>query len=91
MCLARDYEYESGSFDLAPGDSVLLYTDGVTEAMNGKRHLFAEERLERTLTESDHSAAQEIVESTIKAVMEFAAGESQRDDITALSVIYHGR
>jgi sigma-B regulation protein RsbU (phosphoserine phosphatase) len=90
LCLTRDYQYEPGSFKLTPGESVLLYTDGVTEAMNRERHLFEEHRLEKVLSEAVGNSAQQIVESTIEAVADFTAGENQKDDITTLSVVFHG-
>jgi serine phosphatase RsbU (regulator of sigma subunit)/pSer/pThr/pTyr-binding forkhead associated (FHA) protein len=67
---------------LAPGDMLVIYSDGVTEANNGNLDEFGEERLVRVLRENRHRPAVEIVQAVTEAVAEFAAGAPQADDIT---------
>jgi serine phosphatase RsbU (regulator of sigma subunit) len=70
---------------LEPGETLLAYTDGVTEAINAQRESFSKERLLATLQPAAPSAAVllERVESSVRA---HAAGEAASDDITMLAV-----
>lgn len=85
LAVADGLDYESAAITLAPGDSLFLYTDGVTEAMDDKGALFGEARLAETIRETAASVS-ELVHHTIDAVNLFAAGEPQADDITVLAV-----
>ena len=83
--------YETKTLRLEPMDTLLLYTDGVTEAMNAGQELFGDDRL-RSLTEVRTGAApKELVEALFGAVRHFAGGEEQSDDITVLALRYRGR
>lgn len=79
------------AFELAPGDRIFLYTDGVTEASDGKRR-FGTEQLLTTLNETAEVASdQEIIDRVRTAVDRFAGDAPQFDDITMLSFTYKGR
>lgn len=78
--------FEQRVATLHPGDVVLLYTDGVTEAMNAERQLFGEERLEAVLHECHQCPPHEIIDAILAAVHEFAGDESQSDDMTMVVV-----
>ena len=81
-----DYEYEETSLQLEHGDTLLLYTDGVTEAINPSEEEFTETRLEQTLKKVSGQTCQQIID-TIKAdVKTFADGAEQSDDITLLAL-----
>lgn len=82
--------YAPLSTTLEPGEAILLYTDGVTEAMNEALDLFSEQRLEDTLREYKDASARTIVEGVMQRVHEHAAGAVQSDDITMLCVRYLG-
>jgi PAS domain S-box-containing protein len=82
--------YDQDSAALQPGDSILLYTDGVTEAFNEQEQLFSEGRLEDFLGIKDLDSAENIVTGTIEEVNQFAGGAEQSDDITLLAVQYLG-
>jgi sigma-B regulation protein RsbU (phosphoserine phosphatase) len=69
--------------DLAPGDCVLLYTDGASEAMNSRSEEFGENRLSDALAGCSGSAA-EVLRAAEAAVVAFCDGERQRDDLTLL-------
>lgn len=72
---------------LQPGDSLYLYTDGVTEAADGSDELFGEERLEQVLaTMDDDTDVKAVCTSIEEAVHAFADGAPQSDDITMLCV-----
>lgn len=68
--------------DLAPGDCVVLYTDGVTEAMNASRQLFGDEQLQAVVAGHSGGSAQEIVRAIVRAVHAFADGAPASDDVT---------
>ena len=73
------------SLELEPGDSLVLYTDGVTEAMNEKDELFGDERLLAFLREPRPSAA-ETVSSLVAAVRAFVGKREASDDIAVLAL-----
>jgi sigma-B regulation protein RsbU (phosphoserine phosphatase) len=75
---------------LERADLVLLYTDGVTEAMDSKNNLFSEDRLVRLLKEPDMGSAEKAVNSTVSAVKTFESGAEQTDDVTVLAFQFHG-
>ncbi len=80
--------YGEGTLQMYRGDALLLFTDGVTEAMNKGRELFGESRLEEVLASTAESGVKGIVESVFSAVRTFADGAEQSDDITLLAVRY---
>jgi len=84
-------EYSTASFTMAPGDTLLLYTDGVTEAMNPAQELYGEERLSH-FAESKRGFvnARAMVEELERDVTAFANGAEQSDDITILALRYLG-
>ncbi len=69
---------------LEPGETLLLYTDGVPEAKSSTGEQFSEEHL-RTLLESWQGSAEELLQTVVQAVAEFAQGAEQHDDITMLA------
>lgn len=79
-------QFEQHSLTMAPGDVLLLYTDGVTEAMNLERELFGDERLAAVLRAHHHRSPQEIIGAVLTAVTAFAGGQSQADDITMVVI-----
>lgn len=80
--------YDNATITMAPGDSLLLYTDGITEAMNANKDFFAEERLETALKTLSDVSSKQIVSDIIKETQAFAAGFPQSDDITGLAVTF---
>jgi serine phosphatase RsbU (regulator of sigma subunit)/CHASE2 domain-containing sensor protein len=86
-----DISYVPRSIALAPGDMLLLYTDGVTEAENAQSAQFGMERLEQAILEIRGHSAQSVVEHVIKRVAEFAKGAPQSDDITCVAVVRNER
>ena len=76
--------YRSERFSIRPGDRLFLYTDGVTEAMNGSAELFGEPRLEAVL----RSAGPKPAEDVQQALHAFVTGAEQSDDITMLSFAF---
>jgi len=83
-------QYESGSLRLGPGDAILLYTDGVTEAMNPAQELYGEARLVDLAASSAGQDAQGLCAELAAGVHQFADGAEQSDDITLLVLRYRG-
>ena len=88
-----DYPYRSDSTRLNPGDALLLYTDGVTEAESREKKLFGEEALRAAFARSVHrstSGARGYVEGVYGSLLDHTSGAEQNDDITMLAVVYRG-
>jgi sigma-B regulation protein RsbU (phosphoserine phosphatase) len=86
-----DFDFQTGTIFLQPGDSLVLYTDGVNEAMNGDRQLFSTPAIADTLrTVHSGNAAAGICETVITSVDAFVKDAPQSDDITLLIIRYCG-
>jgi sigma-B regulation protein RsbU (phosphoserine phosphatase) len=70
--------------DLASGDVIVLYTDGITEAMNFQNDLFGESRLSRIVEEHGHLESGELRERIMREVEAFVGGADQHDDMTMI-------
>jgi sigma-B regulation protein RsbU (phosphoserine phosphatase) len=88
--LLPDSEYETGHLQLAPGDSVFLYTDGVTEAMNTEQKFFGERRLKELMAGLGGLEPKDAVGRVLSAVREYAAAADQSDDITVMAIRWTG-
>ena len=84
-------EYKSCTLSLNPGETLFLYTDGVTEALDGKGDFFGEERLTDALNAVSEPNPKTFCNVVRMAVAAFAEGVSQADDITVLAVEYVSR
>jgi phosphoserine phosphatase RsbU/P len=80
------FAYESIEHRLAPGDCLFLYTDGVTEAEDGKGGFFEESGLLDVLRSQAGVPAREAVEAVIERVRAFVGGAAQSDDIAAMAM-----
>jgi sigma-B regulation protein RsbU (phosphoserine phosphatase) len=78
--------YEAQERQLAPGDVLVMYTDGITEAFNGDRQMFGQERLVEAVQTHPAASAQELLEAIEAAVAAFAGSTPQSDDITVLTL-----
>jgi phosphoserine phosphatase RsbU/P len=78
--------YKAQSLALSPGDLVLLYTDGVTEAENAEGVQFGAERLEQVAVAMRDLSAREAVETVVRDVADFSKGAPQFDDITCIAL-----
>ncbi len=81
-----ELEFDQNCVTLSPGDTVICYTDGVTEAMDGNGEQFGIERLRQTFLETPPLDADDAVQKIFDAVSEFAGGTVQSDDITCLTL-----
>jgi serine phosphatase RsbU (regulator of sigma subunit) len=79
-------KYPENCVTLNPGDILILYTDGVTEARNPKGDFFSTEGLHDIIVTGGKSSAQELLQTIKNAIIDFASGEQQADDITLLII-----
>jgi serine phosphatase RsbU (regulator of sigma subunit) len=86
--LVETSSFASSRFQLEPGDTLLLYTDGVTEAEDRDGNLFQEARLKEAFGQQQHSSLKTLQDGIWSAVEKFADGASQSDDVTLLVVRY---
>lgn len=91
VAVLEGFVYVERTFDLAPGDALFLYTDGVTEAFDVDQNPYGEARLETLLNSgaSDWSVL-ELSERVLASVHIFERGAPQADDITCLTLRYFG-
>ena len=81
---ASEQEYGAEQVTLLPGDLLVLYTDGVTEAINGSNEEFSEARLMETVLSVREHSSREIIREIRDVIDEHAGGEPQFDDITLM-------
>ena len=86
-----DFQYPVERHQLTPGDLLLLYTDGVTEAEGPDHSFYTTGRLQLLLRSAPTATARDLVEFVREDVRRFAAGAEQADDITVLAVRWTGR
>jgi serine phosphatase RsbU (regulator of sigma subunit) len=79
-----DAEYEETRIQLAPGDKVVFYTDGIVEAMNEQEELYGFDRLLETVQEARSMGAESLLKEVVDKVNEFAGGAAQHDDLTVI-------
>jgi len=85
-----DFHYSIEQRQLAPGEMVLAYTDGVTEAQDSHHALYSGARLKRLLASAPATGAKTVIDFVRDDVRRFAAGAEQADDITLLAVRWLG-
>jgi len=81
--------YEKAIIQLSPGDTLVTFTDGVTEAENENQDFFEEERVIQNLEKNSAKSLNSLVKGLFLDVMKFTGTATQSDDITVLSVRYN--
>ena len=79
---------ERETFPLEPGETFVLFSDGVSEAMNATEDFYGEDRLLMALSASAGTSAADTVETVLADVRAFVAGAKQSDDITVVAARY---
>ena len=90
MAAMENSRYKAQTLDLLPGDTLFLYTDGVTEATNEHNELFGNDRLLDALTHGGGNGTKEMCRFVKRQIDAFVSKASQFDDITMLAVEYKG-
>ena len=83
-------DYTESTMGLEPDDLVVVYSDGVTEAMDQEKQMFGETRLKELLVDDKVSTAESTVRTIADAVTSFEHGTLQSDDVTVIAIKYHG-
>ena len=86
--LIQEAEYVTARVKLEPGDTLILFSDGVTEAMDPSEELYGVPRLREVLTGQSDCALDKLQKSILESVENFAKGAHQADDLTLLIVRY---
>ncbi|MFW6143128.1 MAG: PP2C family protein-serine/threonine phosphatase [Desulfovermiculus sp.] len=87
----EDMVFQTRTRMMLPGEKLLAYTDGVTEAMNPGRELYSEQRLESEVRGLAAAGPEDMVSGILQSVHAFASGADQSDDITLLALLYTGQ
>ena len=82
--------YDESSLTLAAGDTLFLYTDGISEAMNKDGEMFEEARIQSVLSVGHEISVDAVIENVTLAVAEFVGDAPASDDITCLVLRYDG-
>ena len=82
--LMPDAVYSSTQVKMQPGDRIVLFSDGITEAQNTKGEFYGDERLNTAA--SSHSP----VETILQSVIQFCAESAFEDDCTVVDLVYKG-
>ena len=83
--------YTNSQVQLEPGDTLIVYTDGVNEAMNEKKELYGEDRLLNFTRGEEEKSVSEITSDICASIHQHAGNEPQSDDITILALRYNGQ
>ncbi len=87
LCVIQGYQYQSQRYRMTPGETLCLYTDGVTEAMNAAGELYGRQRLLSVLTAAlAASDAVELVGAVRDDVHKFVGATERSDDLTILAL-----
>ena len=87
--LMPDLEYSEQETTIAPGLTLFLYTDGLTEAENANKELFGRDRIDKVLATFSGSP-QQLIEAMTDAVHQYVGDTEQSDDLTMLAFKYRG-
>lgn len=87
----EDATYVQWTIPMQPQDSLLLYTDGVTEAFNPQEEMFDETGLKTAMAGMRGHSSRDLVQQIVQAVQTFADGAPQSDDLTLMAIRYCGR
>ena len=83
-------EFLTSAAQLGPSDTIVISTDGVTEAMNAGREVYSDARFLETVGQLKGKNPTEITQGVMDSVTEHAAGAPPSDDITIMTVVYKG-
>jgi sigma-B regulation protein RsbU (phosphoserine phosphatase) len=90
MGIRASFTYESSTLKLARSETLFLFTDGITEAMNGSGELFGEERLMASLQSCAEKPPRDLISAVLRDVRGFAGGAAPSDDIAVLACRWRG-
>ena len=83
--------YKEHTFQMYPGDSLFVYTDGVAEATSAEKELFGTERMLKALNRDPNASPEDTLHHVMDGINAFVAGAEQFDDITMMCLKYVGK
>ncbi|MEG0075246.1 MAG: SpoIIE family protein phosphatase [Eubacterium sp.] len=92
MAILPNYQYKQQTIKILPDDTLFLFTDGVTEAIDNQGHFFGDYRLQQALnsiSNIDNYSSDSIIDQIQKKLADFTQNEIQHDDITMLCLKFH--
>ena len=87
----EDFNYTTKSMTMQPGDTLFIYTDGVTEAMDSKQNLYSDDRLLAEAERCSDLDAEPFIHAIDDSIKAFTGGAEQSDDITMLAMQFLGK
>jgi len=90
LCVIEGFQYPTAHRQLAPGETLCVVTDGVTEAMNPRGELYGSKRVRLLVAAGTDANPRKLVDALAADVRRFADGAEQADDITLLGVRWNG-
>jgi sigma-B regulation protein RsbU (phosphoserine phosphatase) len=86
----EEASFEPAHLQMHPGDALLVYTDGVTEARDAAGRFFSHERLHRLFDAREAGNASELVHALKNGLVQFSGDAARADDVTILALVYRG-
>lgn len=86
LAMMGEFVYEDDAITIEPGEVIVMYSDGITEAMNAAEEMFTEQRVAETLQAHQNGSAKEILEKLTAAANAHAGNTPQSDDMTVVVV-----
>ena len=86
----EDMRFKDHEFELKPGDSLFVYTDGVAEATNSSNELFGTDRMLEALNKDPDALPEQVLENVMEGIDDFVKDAEQFDDITMMGLKYFG-
>jgi sigma-B regulation protein RsbU (phosphoserine phosphatase) len=83
-------QFSSSVVNLQPGDTLVLFSDGVSEAMDPEQNEYGVDRLRKAVGDCPAGSVSDMQEAILESVRQFARGERQADDVTLLLLRYTG-
>ena len=89
IAIMDNIRFKEHEFEMQPGDSLFVYTDGVTEATNAKNELYGTERMLGALNNNPDADPQELLQNVQNGINQFVGNAPQFDDITMMCLRYN--
>jgi sigma-B regulation protein RsbU (phosphoserine phosphatase) len=86
LAMMEESSYDEETVEVQPGDLIVMYSDGITEAMNAAEEQFTEKRVAEVLRQHQHEDPEQLLESLVTAAKEHAGATPQSDDMTVVVV-----
>ena len=91
IAVMEDIRFKEHEFEMHPGDSLFVYTDGVTEATNAKNELYGTERMLKALNSEMDADPKKLLQNVQDGINAFVGNAPQFDDITMMCLAYNGK